>query len=284
MNNVFTKLASLSTIKKRELILPIAKLEVFVSPLLVSDDLQIRSSIVSPDNYDNEICSMIFKHTQFKTTQLSYNDFLNKLTLIDKQVLLWGILNSTYKTISDENVKCSKCGNVSKVNINYDDLLHEDSLMAWEEDKPVDQFIKTCNIDINSEDITKLEIDLAITSLQYRISTLRLVSTEKIKENYNSIGSIFTIAEQLTSITKEIRVFSPDSTIYPINNLQEIHMAYYKLTHDIIEKIRIEYEYFNKYIPSFYTNVKCINCENITKHTIDPEVFLFRNYFRWAQS
>ncbi len=289
LNNAFTKLSQLSKIKQRELVLPLAKEEVFVTPLLVGDDIQIRTSIMSPDNYDNEICSMIFKHTKFinREPAPTYQNFINELTLVDKQILLWGILNSTYKTINDEAITCSndKCKEKTTITIPYDDLFQEDSITLWEEELPPNQFIKTSIIDIGDEIIDKIEVDLSITPLSYRIATLRLITTEKIKENFELIGSVFTLPEQLTSITKEIRVIGGDGTVSKLNNIQEIHMAYNKyISHDIIEIIKTDYEIFDKYIPKFYINFICPKCNTSTKYSIDPEVYLFRNYFRWAQS
>ena len=281
INPGLSKLSSLSKVRQREVVLPTAKITVVTRPLLVGDDIAIRSSIVSPDTYDSNICQLLYNHTEFpNNSKPDYQTFVDSITIADKQMLIWGILASTYREIKDEKVVCNKCKEENIVTIPYDDLIHDDSITIWTEPAPPKEYIRTCTINIGTEDIDRLEVDLGYLPISYRLAILSMISIEKIRENFNTLGTILSLPEQLASITKEIRIISPDNEISRINNIQELHIAYKNfLTYDIMELIQKEYSYFDKYNPRFYTHIQCPKCGNMILYEADMEVSLFRNYF-----
>ena len=55
---------TISSIKKQEVPLPIARKSAVVNPLKVGDDLALRSSLVSPVNYDKDLTRLLYNHTE----------------------------------------------------------------------------------------------------------------------------------------------------------------------------------------------------------------------------
>lgn len=281
-----TKLKILSEIKKKEVILPIMRKRAIASPLLVGDDVALRTSVMSPDLYDSRITKMIYEHLEFPDDEkkMTFNAFIQEATMVDKHAALWGILSSTYEKIEDEEVNCTKCGTTFKINIPYDELIHDDTFTLWEENLPPSEFVKTVSIPINKSGIKALEVDIGLLPLAYRLGVLRFIPVDKIRSNFEQTKSLLSLSEQMATITKEIRVISDDD-VTKIDNLQEILIAYNSyLTYDVIEKISDEFTYFNKYTPKFYVVVPCNNCGEEITYYADMEIGLFRSYLRWART
>ena len=58
-------LSKISKLKRKELILPIAKKEVVVSPLSVGDDMILKTALISPVKLDKELMKLLWQHTEF---------------------------------------------------------------------------------------------------------------------------------------------------------------------------------------------------------------------------
>ena len=62
--NFLKTMEHISGIKKQEVPLPITRKSAVVSPLLVGDDLTLRSSLTAPVNYDREMSKLLHSHTE----------------------------------------------------------------------------------------------------------------------------------------------------------------------------------------------------------------------------
>ena len=63
--NLYHTLSQINKIKRKELVLPIAKREVVVSPLSVGDDLILKTALISPVKLDKELMKLLWQHTEF---------------------------------------------------------------------------------------------------------------------------------------------------------------------------------------------------------------------------
>lgn len=63
--NLYHTLSKISKIKRKEIILPIARRLVVVSPLSVGDDLVLKTALVSPARLDKEMMRLLWQHTEF---------------------------------------------------------------------------------------------------------------------------------------------------------------------------------------------------------------------------
>ena len=62
---LYHTLKAINRIKRKEIILPIARREAVVSPLSVGDDLILKTALISPVKLDKELMHLLWKHTEF---------------------------------------------------------------------------------------------------------------------------------------------------------------------------------------------------------------------------
>ena len=90
MADFFEVMDYIRDIKKQEITLPIAKKACTIVPLLVGDDLSLKSSIGSPATYDRDLIKMFHKKVKFinqkeaKDYTVSYDEFVSTISNIDK--------------------------------------------------------------------------------------------------------------------------------------------------------------------------------------------------------
>ena len=65
MSSFLGKLEQIKSVRKTEVFLPIARMGALVTPLLVGDDLALKTSMMSPVNYEKEMVRLLFKHSKF---------------------------------------------------------------------------------------------------------------------------------------------------------------------------------------------------------------------------
>lgn len=279
-------LENLSRVKQREIFCPMTKMRALVSPLMTSDDLSLRTTISSPDLYDQELSSLIYSKTRFPEIQeeISFVDFIDNLSYVDRSALIWGIFASTYGTIGKVTVKCPHCGHEIKDEITAEQILHEDSLTPWDHDVNFKEYIHVISFEPNIDGLYKLEFHTSLPTIRQHIETLKLIPTEKIKDNYEKFGNILSKTEELCSVTREIKLWKSENDEEPNSwkSPSEIHMIINRfMTMNITDDVLDDYNlHFNKYIPNFWKDYKCPNCLNEFKYFVDPEVSLFRQFLR----
>ena len=62
---LYTALKEINKIRRQEVVLPIARREVVVSPLSVGDDLILKTALISPVKLDKELMRLLWQHTEF---------------------------------------------------------------------------------------------------------------------------------------------------------------------------------------------------------------------------
>ena len=72
--NLYQSLGALNKIKRKEIVLPIAKKEVVVTPLSVGDDIALKTAIISPVRLDAEIMKLLWTHTDFWKSEEEVNN------------------------------------------------------------------------------------------------------------------------------------------------------------------------------------------------------------------
>jgi len=141
MSNALNKLKNYQKIRSQTVFCPIIRKEIIVSPLTVGDDIHIRTMVVSPERYDDELSKMIFDHMEVPGVDaLNFDDFTENVSQFDKKYLLWGIFSATYAKITDVDVTCPSCKKDFKTTIMAEDLIHDDTMVVWEEDVTFKEF------------------------------------------------------------------------------------------------------------------------------------------------
>ena len=284
--SVFNALSALAKSKKREIVLPLLRKRAIVTQLLVGDDVALRTSIVSPDLYETEISKLVYNHLEFieeGTKKPPFEQFLRELSLIDRQVAIWGILNSSYGVVgSDLEIKCPYCGNTFVDTITYDEIFQEDTITLWSESNDFLHDRYEVVEPVNIENIKEIIFVLRIPVVQDRISLMNLLGLDIVKENFQQLGTAFTDRDNLTLITAKLCV-NVNGVIHELTHMQDIHMAYSSyIPHYLAKEALNKYnEKYGKYVPNFRKPYVCAKetCKKEFDYVVDPEISLYQAFF-----
>ena len=282
----FGSFSNISKIKQREIYCPIANLRAITTPLLASDDLSLKTIISSVATYDYELVKILYDHVKFTDIgdDKDFNYFISNISEIDRLIILWGIFASTYSTLGSQDIKCDNCEAEYKLDIDLEQIIHNDSITIWQEDAPFTEYIFPIKKDINVENIYSLTFNTCLPTIKKHLDVLSLIPTSKIKTNFNKSGVIFSRSEELTFITKNISVSKTENDENPIifSQTKDIHSIISNfIPLDIIDYVLDIYSNkFNKYVPFFRKEFICDNCQNQIIYPVDIEFSLFRRFLR----
>lgn len=279
----------INSVKKVETILPIARKVAHVTPLLVGDDLSLRTSLTSPVGYDREMIQILYNHHEFveedKNVKYKYQQFCQEVSNIDKISLLWALYRSTYDTLGskDRKMTCPKDGCKSEFTntIYLEDLVHEDTYFPWAEELQFHEFVHPIIVNYEAGGQTYVyEFLTRLPSIQNNNQLLSMISIDVLQKNLEAIGSIFTKPQQMSLLTKAIRISSTDGSVPTAEtaDLTEMLMAFqnhipYIVSEEFFDKYN---EQFSKYIPKYYKELECPMCKHKWTMNVDIELEFFR--------
>lgn len=310
--DLYHALNQLNKIKRKELVLPISKRQVVVSPLSVGDDLALKTALISPVKLDKELIKLLWQHTEFwypnlgeqtsdddptspkkkrknarqvvsdntggEYRKIKENEFYNTISYFDKLVLLWGIYNITYVTLGEQELVCPKCGEKYKTEVDLEDTLHDDSLVLFEPEEPFNKYTESIKIPLSETHM--LDFTVCIPSMADFNRILGLVSTEELQYNLENIRSEFNTEQLMTLYTKRLAVYSKDNPAERSESAlsQEILTSIRDFINiEISSKFFTEYAArFAKYSVNFYKECQCPMCQEKTRLGVDIETQFFR--------
>lgn len=285
------KLKALHNLRQKEIFCPVTKITVQTTPLTVGDDLALRTMVSSPDLYDREIAALIYRHTKFPefSERLTFDQFLDTFSSFDRRIMIYGIYSSSYDKISKDTITCPNCKYEFEDEIKSNEIINPDIFTVWDKDKPFTEYYKEVDVSINPNQentINSLTFITAIPSIRDHFNILKLVSPDKMKSNFEKTGQILSKSEELTLITKAIRVNSNvagNSEVDVINDINSIHEAIMNyITNDVVNDVVDKYnEEFDKYSPNFKKLYTCSNCGHEFDIPVNIELSLFRTFFRF---
>lgn len=277
---------SIQNVKKIEMALPICKKMASVTPLLVGDDLSLKSTVSSPQTYDRELCKLLDKHLvewsdgTVVSKPASLDIFVSSVSNIDKICLLYAIYKSTYETLGVRKFKCSSenCKHSFVLDINLDDIIHDDTLTIWDETLPFTEYIHEFTIPYNNFNYI---FGVHIPTIKDHNIILGFLNSEDITIRIENLGNLFSISEQMALLTKYIKIGKidqPIETYATTNNIQEILITYSTAISKKIQETFFELynQKFGKYDPKFYMNIACPTCGKIHKRMVNIELEFFR--------
>ena len=95
-----------------EVITPQTKQSFTLRSLNVSEEENLKGSLVTPNKIADHLNSCIFKTLVKKPEGITnINEFLKAVTLKDRDALLYGLYHITYEEIRNYQVKCTDCAN-----------------------------------------------------------------------------------------------------------------------------------------------------------------------------
>lgn len=288
--------AKISSVKLTETFLPIARKVSYVSPLVLGDDLELKSGITSPVGYDRSLATLLNRHSVFhedeKNVSYDYIKFTKELSNIDKLSLIWAEYKSTYETlVENREIQCEHCNSKFKVRIDMGDLIHEDTYTIWDEvdaegkDIPFTQYRFPIMIE-NGNIIYSFNTKLP--SIYDNNTILTLIPQDQLQHNLATTGSVFTTAHNVLLLTDALHISSRDNSFEPVvsSNLNELNVALNSyVPYNVSEEFFNTYNNkFNKYIPKFYKEVACPSCKGTFKYNVNLENELFRRVLYGRES
>jgi hypothetical protein len=267
--------------------LPIIKKQVNVTPLVVGDDLALRTSLTSPVFYDREMVKLIHSHIEYideeDNEKINYTKFSKQTSNIDKLSLLWALFKATYETLGKrsftcDNPNCEKNKTPFQEEVLLEDIIHDDTYTLWDEELPFYEF--KYQIDVPYQELI-YQFQTKLPSINDNNRILSTMSNESLQTNLDSLGSVYSRAQSMALLVNAIRIVGNDTSSFePIEteNIQEILMAFnsyvpYQVSEEFFKKYN---EKFDRYIPKFYKAAKCPDCGKEVKNEFDLEVEFFR--------
>jgi len=279
-------LENLSRVKQREVYCSMANLRALTTPLIAADDLMLKTTISAVDTYDYELTRLLFNHTKFFEIEQEINlsDFMNMISYIDRQIILWGIFASTYTTLGDQVINCTHCDYEFTDEILATQLIHEDSIIPWDQPVPFNEYTIPIEEIVDIEHIYKIEFNVSVPTIKQHLDILSLIPSQKLKSNFEKFNSILSRSEELASVTRSIKIFrnkeseTPDVFINP----KDVHVVIDRyLLLSIVDNILEKYnEIFGKYVPVFKKPYTCQKCAKDFDYLTDMEASLFRRFLR----
>lgn len=285
------KLSSHAKLKVREIFCPVSKITVHTSPLTVGDDLSLRTMISSPEFYDREIASLIYRHSTFPEfpERPSFDNFIKMFSSFDRRLILYGIYSSTYKVLAEDDIKCPNCGHTFKDKIKSDEIVKPDSFKMWDKETPFNEYYKEIPIDIEPDTentINSIVFITCIPTIENNFNVLSLTSPDEIQYTFEKTGQILTRPQELSLITRSIQINSNvggNNEVDYINDLESIYQAINEyITSDVVGNVITEYnKEFDEYSPTFGKSYTCSNCTFKFDYGVNIESHLFRNFFNF---
>jgi len=285
MSPFMNTLSKVSDIKKTMTALPIIQKQVNVTPLVVGDDLALRTSLTSPVFYDREMVKLIHNHIEYiddkEEHKINYERFTAQTSNIDKLSLLWALFKATYETLGKRKFtcgaeNCERGKDPFDFEVLLDDIIHDDTYTLWEEEEPF--FSYRYQIDIPYENLI-YSFQSKLPSISDNNRILSTMSNDVLQSNLDNLGSVYSRAQNMALLIDAIRLQSIEDKSFEAvesDNLQEILIAFnsyipYKVSEDFLREYNKK---FNQYVPKFYKEVKCPSCGKEVRNDFDLEVEL----------
>ena len=291
LDNNFLKVAlAIKDIKKSEMVLPIAKINAITTPFLLGDHQALKTAMMSPQNYDKELIKCLYKHSQFfdengveikkktddnREVKLSFDDIQSRISNIDKIFLVWSCYNSTYGTLGIREIECEQCKKKNKYKITLEELIRPDTMTLWDRETPFNETVDTIACSYGDE--YEYVFECYIPTIKKYNQVLGFISIDKIRENLES-NTVLSESEDLAVQIKTIIIKKKGEEIARSNNIQEVLTVLESaIPTKVTEEFKKKYtDLYQKFIPKFYTLLKCDECEHENKYFVDIETEFFR--------
>jgi hypothetical protein len=238
--------------------------EFTIRTLTIEDEEKLKGSMLTPNKLAQHLNEVIYQCLVKKPDDIkTFNDFLTKLTIKDRDALMYGLYHVTHKDIHNYDVTCSSCNFINSVKI---DFLKSFKAEMWPKDgfSVLDQEVKVpCEIATGITavirqpllcDESNLLKEMAFSTDSARDLAMQLLVIKRFEQDSADIKNPVTIVERENIVMGYKQLPSPDK--------KQIDKAYN--------------ENFGKYGVEIESIVKCQKCGNEETISID----LVRQFFR----
>ena len=267
--------------------LPGIKTNIIIKPLKYEEEIKLATNRLSTFDFAKQLNSLILKYTQVNDPIIrkeyfkNQNTFEKKILATDRSLILFGFLVTSFETLANTQMECSKCGKTYTADLDTKNLN-----LKFEEDITEIDFY---NFSYNQSLLNGLiEIEFGINPEWIRLELLKFYDENMIEKNVEEKDSLFSILDQFLLYIKKIKVFKKDKkgkleliktfTTKNKNSLLLTRQFLHELPFKVKERIskEIDLEPINKVVPIFEALFVCPYCGNIDKVPFNPEIEFFR--------
>ncbi|MEO5348936.1 MAG: hypothetical protein H7836_04755 [Magnetococcus sp. YQC-3] len=176
--------------------------------------------------------------------------------------------------------------------VTAEQVVTPDSFTLWNESAPFTDFIYPVKIEVNNNsEIKGFIFNTIVPTIKDHLGILKLVSSEKMKDNFDKFQKILSTSEELTLITKSIEIYSDtiDEKTGEVKETKEVVdglFNVYQAINDfiplnIVDEVAKEYDKkFKNYMPNFKKPITCGKCRSDFDWPVDIEFSLFRSFLK----
>jgi hypothetical protein len=233
--------------------------------MTVQEEERIKGSLLSASAVTDHLNRCIYDCVVIKPSSIvTFEDFLEKCSLKDRDALLYGLYHITYEEIRNYDVGCAQCGKKYSITINASDTFSMNSY-------PADRNILDERFQINLPIMSSVSISIKQPTLKEEALAMKLAgSNSKLFDVLTETLIIETVIES---------VEGADSVVY--SSREDIIDAYRALPPN--DKSAIFNEYKDK-LGNYGIELKmkstCIHCGEEEEIDLD----LVDNFFRMVHS
>ena len=276
--NALDALQLLSSARKTEVFLPILKTSVIMRPFNGAEDLYLQTLKVSGATYQRYLAQLIFNHAEFLEINFeSFDDFVKHVPVIDKQVMIQGLLQATFAELPEKIIKCPKCDQPDTYKFAPEEMVHSDTFIKhWDkEQEPFDYVVV-------NEIIPGFRVTYGMPMEEDRLEVLKGVSSSEMRENLEKHQDVLSLIDFMGIYIKKIEIDQADgSTIELTDKREDILPTIKNMPLDLQVKLidDLTINEFTEYNPYYYLNIRCSvpSCQHEFKWAdIKPENEFFR--------
>lgn len=264
---MFRGFNQLNKLPEYEVLTPQTKKTFMVKSLTVSDEEHLRGSFVVSVKMIDHLNNCIFRSiTNFPDDIKSYEDFLKKVTTLDREALLYALYHVSYDEIKNYDVVCGNCEKSYPITVNISDIF---SICVYP----------------GEDDIIQKRVKVELPVYKSVICVIKQPTLEdefKVLRSYApTLGSQSTIANEILIIDKFQEFDEAGEIVNEYNSTEDILDAYRTLPAKDKRKIQDEYsKNFNEYSIDLKMMTTCSHCG----HMEDIRVDLVTQFFRMVHS
>ncbi len=270
-------LSMLSSARKTEVYLPILKIKCIMTPFVGAEDLYLQTLKISGAMFHRYVDELVYNHAEFiNVTFESFDDFLDNISPIDKQVMMTGLLQATFNELPEKIITCPKCGKPDTYSFSPDHMIHADSYpKVW--DKEVD----ARHYEVTGELIPGVTITYGMPYEKSKLDVLTTVSSAAMRDNLEKHKDVLNLIDFMALYIRKMVIVNGDSTIVLTDLVEDILPTIKNMPLDLQVKL-IDDEtinVFTEYNPYYYFDITCGHpgCGHTFKwDDIKPENDFFR--------
>lgn len=250
------------------IITPQSLKEFTIRSLSVSEEENMKSSLTTPNKLVSHLNKCIFDCLVKKPDDIkTYNDFITKLTIKDRDALMYGLYHITYKEIHNYDITCMTCDKKYPVSLKVSKAF---SMQAWTDTKtPV----------LEKEIKVKLPIAQNITAV-IRQPTLQMEEDLTSDMLFQGDQNLAIGTEMLIIKRFEIESTTPQQPMQIIQERDNIFLGYKELPSIDRKEINKAYiEHFGNYGVTLKMATTCVHCSTPSDVDLDLVSQFFRTMY-----